>query len=354
MLKKAFFAVSLLVGVGLFVFIINKFGGFGKALEAVGSIGWLGVTLFVLTSAGTLIFPAVGWWILMRGEGLRIPLWTVLKANFMGFPINFIAPSMYLGAEPLKTFYIAHVHGEPKRRILATLIVSKFQEIGSLLFLMIVASGVALWKIEFTRRQEILLVSAMAFLLLVFGMTLYAFVGNFKPTVKAINFVAMIFKKGHRRLARLRTRAEEMERLIQAAFTKRWKTFFAAQAMTLLSAVSVLIRPWLYFAFSREILFVGAGDLCAIFIVTNLINMLPHTPGALGVMEGGMVALFRILGLGTDHDATAYQMVGRLADVTLILLGAWLIFHYNLQAMAKRVAKGEEQVLMRDAEEMRQ
>jgi uncharacterized membrane protein YbhN (UPF0104 family) len=113
MWKKAFFTVSLLVGVGLFVFIINKFGGFGKALEAVGSIGWTGVSLFVLTSAGTLIFPAIGWWILMRGEGLRIPLWTVLKANFMGFPINFIAPSAYLGAEPLKTFYIAHAHGEP-------------------------------------------------------------------------------------------------------------------------------------------------------------------------------------------------------------------------------------------------
>ena len=45
--------------------------------------------------------------------------------------------------------------------------------------------------------------------------------------------------------------------------------------------------------------------------------------GALGVMEGGMLGLFRILGMGTDADAAAYQMVGRVSDIVLILLGAF-------------------------------
>jgi uncharacterized protein (TIRG00374 family) len=140
-----------------------------------------------------------------------------------------------------------------------------------------------------------------------------------------------------------------MEHLIRAAFTKRWKTFLVAQALTLLSSVSILLRPWLYFAFSKEQRFLGMEYLCAIYLVTNLVNMLPHTPGGLGIMETVMAILFSATDMGADH-ATAYQICGRSADIVLILFGGWLIFHYNLQAMARRVAKGEEQVRLEDAE----
>ena len=78
-------------------------------------------------------------------------------------------------------------------------------------------------------------------------------------------------------------------------------------------------------------------------------NLLPHTPGALGVMEGVMGLLFDLTKMGTEH-ARDFQVVVRLADRLLLLFGGWLIFHYNLQAMAKRVAKGEEQVRIEDAE----
>jgi uncharacterized protein (TIRG00374 family) len=305
----------------------------------------------VANAAGTLFFPAIGWWILMRSEGMKVTLWTTLKANFMGFPINFIAPSLYLGAEPLKTFYVSHVHGEQRRKVLATIIVSKFQEIGAILFIMMVAVGIAIWKVDFSRKQEMVLIGTMVFLIAIFTLGVYAFVGNFKPTVKIINFLAR-FKKGRRRLARLRTRAKEMEHLIHGAFTKRWKTFVAAQAVTMLSAVTIIIRPWIFFYF-KDGMHTGIEDLCAIYVVTNLINVLPHTPGALGVMETFMVALFAITGMGKDQ-AAALSVVNRLSDLILLVLGGWLIFHYNMQAMAKRVAKGEEQVSVDDAEGARE
>jgi len=349
MWKKAFFVITLTIGIALFIFFIQKFGGFQKALQAVAAVGSSGVVAFIALATGTLVFPGLGWWILMRSENMKVSLWTTLKANFMGFPVNFIAPSMYLGAEPLKTFYIARVSGETKRKILATIVVSKFQEMGALLFTMVLAAGIATWKIEFPRQQEIMVLTALFTLLGLFLLAVYGFMSNRQPTVKVINLLAR-FGKSHRfgrwrrRLARLRTRAEEMEHLIHIAFTKRWRTFLLAQAITTLSALSVLVRPWLYFYFSARHDFVPFEKLSAIYIVTNLINMLPHTPGALGVMEGGMVGMFRILDLGDGSDAGAYQMVGRMADLVLILFGAWLIFHYNLQAMAKRIAAGKEKV----------
>jgi uncharacterized protein (TIRG00374 family) len=106
----------------------------------------------------------------------------------------------------------------------------------------------------------------------------------------------------------------------------------------------------MFFFFSARHEVVSFAKLSAIYITTNLINMLPHTPGALGVMEGGMGVLFSMLGVGVPGDAGAYQMVGRTADIVLILFGAWLIFHYNLQAVAKRIAQGKEKIGVHEAE----
>jgi uncharacterized protein (TIRG00374 family) len=358
MWKKAFFAFTLLLGLALFIFFIDKFGGFAKALEAVGAVGWTGVVGFILLASGTLVFPGIGWWILMRSEGMRVSLWTTLKANFMGFPINFIAPSMYLGAEPLKTFYVAHATGETKRKVLATIVVSKFQEMGALLVTMVLAAGLALWKIDFPPDYRTLVltgVGTVLVLLTLFLLAVYGFVTNRQPTVKIINWLARFWKKRkfgrwRRRLARLRTRSEEVEHLIHVAFTRRWKTFVAAQAVTTLSALSVLVRPWVFFYFSTRPEAIPFEKLSAVYIATNLINMLPHTPGALGVMEGGMGFLFSMLKIGAPGDAGAYQMVGRTADVVLILFGAWLIFHYNLQAVARRIAQGKEKIGVHETE----
>jgi uncharacterized protein (TIRG00374 family) len=355
MWKKVFLALSLTVGVALFIFFIQKFGGFGKAIEAVKAVGWAGVAGFIFLCSGTMLYPGIGWWLLMRSEKMKVSLWTTLKANFMGFPVNFIAPSMYLGAEPLKIFYVATVTGETKRKILATIVVSKFQEMGALLFTMVLAAGIAIAKIEFPIQQEIMVLGLLALLVSLFMLAVWGFVTNRQPTVKTINFLARFgpkrrFSRWRRRLARLRTRAEEMEHLIHHAFTKRWKTFVLAQAITTFSALGVLVRPWFYFYCAHREL-VPFEKLSAIYIVTNLINMLPHTPGALGVMEGGMLGLFRILGLGSDPDAAAYQMVGRFSDIVLILMGGWLIFHYNLQSVARRIAQGKEKVGVHEADD---
>ncbi|HZN62902.1 MAG TPA: lysylphosphatidylglycerol synthase transmembrane domain-containing protein [Planctomycetota bacterium] len=350
MWKKVAFACSLLLGVGLFAFFIGKFGGVEKSIQIVAEVGWLGLVLFVLNAALVPAAPAVGWTMLMRAEGLKVPVWTALKAAFMGFPINFIAPSMYLGAEPLKVIYVANAHDVPKRRVLATIIVSKVQEVGALLFVMLCAAAIALWRIDFKSEQRWMLVGGMAVLTVCFGLGIYAFLGNFKPTVKFINLLAR-FGFARRKLARLRTHAHEVEHIIQRSMTKGWRTFIASQAVTLISAVSILLRPWIFFVFAKD-LWLGTEVLCAVYVVTNLINMVPHTPGGLGIFEGGMLGLFALLDPAKGQPeqlAAGFSIITRAADVVLILVGIVLIFVLNMRAFAKSVAKGEQKLRMQDA-----
>ena len=345
MWKKIFFGASLLLGLGLVVFVFQRFG-FKDAVAVVGQIGAPGLAAYLGIASLTLVAPAISWMLLLRAEGLPVSLGTTLKANFMGFPVNFIAPTMFLGSEPLKMLYVAQRHQLPKGRVLATIIVAKVQEVGALLAVMVVSAAIAVWRIQFSVRDKILILAAMVLLGAVFGFMLWAFIGNRQPSVKLINALAR-FKRLRRKLARLRSRAEEMEHLIHAAFTQRWRLFLASQAITLLSAVGILLRPWVFFYFAKDQL-LGMEVMCGIYLVTNVINSLPHTPGSLGVFELGMAGFFTLVGLG-QHNANAFSLMNRAADLFFILVGVWLIVHLGLQSVARRVAKGEETVQVEEA-----
>jgi uncharacterized protein (TIRG00374 family) len=193
----------------------------------------------------------------------------------------------------------------------------------------------------------------MAVLSILFGLTLYAFLGNFRPTVRIINLLAAL-GMAKRKLARLRRHAREMEQLIHRSFTHGWRTFLASQAVTLISAVSILMRPWIFFYFTRDRILIGAEYLCGIYVVTNLINMVPHTPGGLGIFEAGMVGLFKLADIKMagepERAAAAFSIMTRAADLVLILVGIYLIIHFNMQAIARRTVKGQERIRVKDAE----
>jgi len=119
----------------------------------------------------------------------------------------------------------------------------------------------------------------------------------------------------------------------------------------MISAVSIFLRPWIFFYFMNG-RFLGSEYLCAIYVVTNLINMVPHTPGGLGIFEGGMLGLFKIMNLSDAQgaeQAAAFSLMTRMGDVVLLMVGIYLIIHLNMRAFAKSVTKGEQKLSMKDA-----
>ncbi len=342
MWKKLLLVLSFVVGIAAFC-AIPFIVGVEPTRRAVADVGWLCAVGFVLSGVLVLFIPAVGWTILMRGEGLRIPFLDAFKANLMGFPLNFVTPSMYLGGEPLKVYYLAAKHGVQKRRILATIIVGKFQELAAIVLVSIAGTAVFLWRTEmFTRRSEVILIAVMVILVALLGLLCWAFIANWQPSVKLIQLIAKI-GIARRRMARARSKAIEMEHLIHLAFTKRWKTFVLAQVVTVFSSLSVLVRPWIFFYFTKDRVLLGSEHVAMIYVVTNVLNMFTIIPGGLGIFEGGMVGYFELAGLG-KHNAAAFGIVTRISDLFLVALGTWLIVHLGMSRIAKDVAKGRAKV----------
>lgn len=67
MWKRLLYILSILLGILGFCsipFIV----GIDDLLLTIGHVGWLYVLLFIINSSGSLLFPALGWWILMRAH----------------------------------------------------------------------------------------------------------------------------------------------------------------------------------------------------------------------------------------------------------------------------------------------
>jgi uncharacterized protein (TIRG00374 family) len=332
MYKRLFYVLSILLGLaGLCAipFIV----GIDDLFRTIGEVGWFYILVFVVNSSFTLIAPAIGWWLLMRAEGIPVSLWAVIQANLMGFPIDFVVPSLYLGGEPLKVAYIARRCNVTKRRVLATIIVAKFQEFGGLILSMIVAAALLVWHTDyFTKRNEELLIAVMFVLGALCVMILYAFAGRLQLLVTAIDLLAR-FRIFSQRMARIRALAVELEALIHAAVASRLRVFSLAQAVTCLSAVSVFIRPWIFFR-ALPSLGIGFDQLCIFFVLTTIVNAITIIPGALGLFEATMAGYADAAGLG-DATGAAFAIVNRIADLILVVAGCWLIVHYGLSKIAR-------------------
>ncbi len=346
MWKKILFACSLLLGIGA-VCAIPFLVGFDQTMSAIQSVGIGPIALYVANALLVLIVPAISWTILMRGEGLKVPVFDAIKANLMGYPLNYIPPSLYLGGEPVKLIYLSNKHNIAKRRLLATIIVAKFQEVAAIFLASLLAlSAFTVQTDYFDARSEVLLLSVMLALISLLGLLCMAFVKNWQITVKGIDFLGRI-GIAREKMKRLRVKAQEMEHLIHLTFTKRWRTYLVAQTITLVSALSVFIRPFIYFRFEGEGINLALDHLCMIYVATNFLNMFTIIPGAMGIFEGGMIGYFSATGLG-EVRAVAFSLLNRIADIFILMVGTWFIIHLGLTGVARKVAKGEEQLKAED------
>jgi hypothetical protein len=157
----------------------------------------------------------------MRAAGIPATLSTAMQANLMGFPLDFMVPSAYLGGEPLKMLYIANVCHVPPQRVLATIIVAKFQEFGGLILGMIVTTAYFIWHTDaFATLNAVLLIILLVILVGLLGITLYTFVGRFKPMVTLLTYLAR-WRIFHQNMVRLQAFVEELERRISLQYLRQ-------------------------------------------------------------------------------------------------------------------------------------
>lgn len=135
------------------------------------------------------------------------------------------------------------------------------------------------------------------------ALILSAFAGRFTPIVRLLTCLIQ-WRICPQRMIRFRAFAPDVEHLICLALTERVAVFLLAQSITWLSVVSIFIRPWLSFWFLQGVR-LNIEQLCALFVRTNLVHLLPVVPGGLSWFEATMAGYISATGLACARSVPA-------------------------------------------------
>jgi uncharacterized protein (TIRG00374 family) len=291
-----------------------------RAWATLGRIGVFGAGAFLVNIALTIGGPFVGWHLLMRSLGVRVPLRTTVTSGLLGRAINLFSPFNYFGGESIRTLHVAAATGAPRRKVLAAVVVSEVQVMLGLTVFAVV--GIGIWAAGPSLAGSRLPWAAAGAALLsvivvaILGMAL----GDVKPCLRLLDTLIRwrIFPV---RLSALRTATLDLENLIRRLFLERPAAFYLSQLCSLSSPIAQFLRPTLFFWLlgrnGTAVPLPGFLELTVFFVLSQLVFMLPSTPGGVGVYEAGVVGLFRLLGWDTA-EGVAYGLLLRLDDVVFL------------------------------------
>lgn len=327
--RRLLFLGSLILGVAL-LGVIARYIDLPLVLRELGRVGARGVAAFLINILLTLLGPMVGWHLLMRSVGIPVAFRTTVASSLMGFAFNLISPMSYFGGESVRTFHIGARARAPKRHVLATIVVSEFQVLAGMTLFMLGALGIAAWGSALAGTRLVWAAAGGLGLVVLLGAVLGLTLGDFRLSVRLLDLLirCRIFPV---RLAAVRASAFEMEKTVRTLFLSQRKVFFLSQLSSLLNPICHFLRPTLFFwLLGRPAAALPSlAELSVFFVLSQLIFMMPSTPGGLGVYEGGAIGAFRMLGWDAA-DGAAYGLLLRLDDVIFILFGFTLLFRLGL------------------------
>lgn len=111
---------------------------------------------------------------------------------------------------------------------------------------------------------------------------------------------------------------------IRKSFRTHLKHTVVAFVLNLVATFFMYIRPQIFFYFSKGSLF-SFSQLSIIFALLALLSsFLWITPGGLGIVEGGMIGIFALVG-AEGSDAVAYSFSIKMIELFFVGFGlAWM------------------------------
>lgn len=308
-------------------------------LSAVGLEGFLAVVGSLLLS---LITWSLSWYTLLRGARILLPWHRLVSPILAGFTVTYLTPSMYLGGEPVRAYWVARDCGVSMARVMATAIVERILAGIALLCFASIGGVFAL------TLPGISLADKYALALGLGGMAVLLFLGMIGLAWKAhwlsglLRWLARAFPKGGW-FARAAAKVAEAEREIQRAFTVHLGHTALAFLFQLLTVFINYMRPQLFFYFTERALFTFP-QLSLYFTLSAFVNaFLWITPGGFGLTDGGRVGVFTLLGI-SPSGGVAFNVVYRFAELLVLGVGLLVMLRRGLV----RLRRGRVEIPVED------
>jgi uncharacterized protein (TIRG00374 family) len=313
-MKKKIIRVSALIGIVIFVYIVYKIGPL-QIWENIKKITWQNFLILVFLRLFYWMLRTINWKIIFEQYEENASLFHMYIARMCSHAVSQLTPSAQVGGEAARIFL---VRCSSKKISLASVIVDKTIEYLTVIFFTIIGVTIALTRIPIPGKLKTLfigfVVGATFFLLFILSKQRK---GLFKWMVNILGKMKIRFKFIERNIEKV----QETDKHISNFYQKHPRVFLKVFLL-----YSLLILLWTA-EVHLTLIFIGATDITFLdsFLITTLGNLafiFPLVPASLGIYEVTYVALFALLGKGTDVGFTLV-LIRRL--IALIWAGIGLL-----------------------------
>jgi len=312
MKKFLLFLISLLIGIWLFILVINFVGWQEIKSAFLVFRSWKGIVILLLTFL-IMFMRSWTWREVVREKNIEISFWELFKIYLAGFSIRFLTPVLTLGDEIYQSYALKKRNSLSFSKGMATVVIERILEWTVNLLVIFFGVLLFLFKIGFPPKNLAIILGG-AFLFFFTGLFLFYF-----KTLKRESIAKPLIKIFNHRLD---SEPLEIEKEIFDFFKLKEKSMWKCFSFSFLRMILTYFRTLLLIIFFGHHL-----PLLPVFSILGfsyLATMFP-IPTALGVHEAVQVFAFNALGLGSSV-AAAFTMIIRGAELIVALIGMMFLF----------------------------
>jgi len=313
---------------GAILWAVLHWVGWRRVTQEFLSLGPLGGAVFFLNAVAMFFLWALTWKILLRSYGIERRWSEVLGAFASGYTVTYITPSANFGGEPVRVYLISHGFTDQTQEATSSVIVERFLNMMSALVLMFIGSVYGLFtdRLSFGLRWGLFGCASAGMAFLVWA--IISFRHQRLWMTRGLRFIARLVPwRGY--ISRAADWFAVVEREIDCAFSpRRRRRTQLAFIPALLSSVLFALNPLIFFYFSAGTV-LSVLDLTLIFALAMFLNMfLWVTPGGMGVIEGGLIGIFTLFGIG-KAAAVGFSFALKLTEIVYVLYGIIYLFTHG-------------------------
>ncbi|NYB51238.1 MAG: UPF0104 family protein [Methanobacteriaceae archaeon] len=342
-IKKHKWKILATFGVAAFmIFAMTFLIGFNDVLDTLKKARWEWVLLNFVMEAGILIAWTARWKIILDVVDTSPKFTTVMMMLFASLFGNNVTPSA-AGGEPLRAFLLKEVEGTPFEIGFASSTADRVFEFLPFVLISIIAALFLLsWDIPPVTR--IFVVAMIIVSITLFGILIYAGLNKEITQRILISLARSIYPTVMRLTKKDISFVEIKEKII--FYINRFSRGFLTALQDRKVFIMAFLLSFAMWGFDMLRMYVCFGSLgvyppilplVIIYTIGILISLLPLLPGAWGIREATLIALFAVVGVSADVVMAA-SLIDRLASyIVPTIIGAVAALYYSRKVKNKSV-----------------
>lgn len=342
-IKKHKWKIIATFGVAAFlIFAMTFFIGFNDVIGTLEKASWEWILLNFILEAGIILAWTARWKLILDVVDTSPKFSTVMMMLFASLFGNNVTPSA-AGGEPLRAYLLREVEGTPFEIGFASSTADRVFEFLPFVLISIIAALFLLsWDIPPVTR--IFVIAMIIVSIFIFGILIYA--GLKKEITQRI--MISIAKSIYPTFIRLSKKdisfSEIREKII--FYINRFSGGFITALQDRKVFIMAFLLSFIMWGLDMLRMYVCFGSLgvyppilplVIIYTIGILISLLPLLPGAWGIREATLIALFAVVGVSADVVMAA-SLIDRLASYIIpTIIGALAALYYGRKVKNKSV-----------------